>query len=94
MSAESKPAPRVEPLAVAAKQAASMCGVSTAMWWKMKNSGRCPAPVKLGRRLLWRVEDLRQWVADGCPAPSAWKAAQYRRETAQSLSDLPKKGAA
>jgi len=36
-------------------------------------SGRVPSPVKLGRRALWRFDEIRQWVAAGCPPRSRWK---------------------
>jgi predicted DNA-binding transcriptional regulator AlpA len=51
------PAPTIEPLAVDAAGAARICGLSRAMWWKLDSSGRCPAPVRLGRRCLWRVDE-------------------------------------
>lgn len=87
--------PRIEmePLAVPAIEAARLCGVSVAMWWKMKNSARCPAPVRIGRRLLWRVDELRQWMAQGCPPASRFKADQYRRDAGRTWGELNNKTA-
>jgi hypothetical protein len=64
----------VEPLLVPANVAGSMCGRSEASWWRDHAAGRCPAPLKLGGRTLWRVEDLRLWVALGCPARREFEA--------------------
>src|SRR5262245_27661932 len=36
----------VEPLLLAADQAAPLCGVSRATWYRMASAGRCPAPVR------------------------------------------------
>jgi predicted DNA-binding transcriptional regulator AlpA len=36
--------------------------VSRSTWWAGCRSGRYPAPVKLGRATLWRVEDIRALI--------------------------------
>src|SRR4051794_29753633 len=51
----------VEPLLVPAGEAARLCGISEATWFRLKAAGKTPAPVKLGGRVLYRVEDLRLW---------------------------------
>lgn len=33
--------------------------------------GTMPAPLKVGGRVLWDAEGIRQWIADGCPACGA-----------------------
>jgi len=38
----------------------------------MVSAGRTPAPVRLGKRTLWRIQDLEAWVASGCPP--RWRA--------------------
>jgi predicted DNA-binding transcriptional regulator AlpA len=41
--------------------------------WRMVKDGRFPEPLRVSSRLrLWRVEDLREWLAIG---PDAWLAA-------------------
>jgi predicted DNA-binding transcriptional regulator AlpA len=69
-----KPAAAVEPLLVPASVAGPMCGRSVASWWRDVSAGRCPAPVKLGGRTLWRVADLRLWVELGCPPRKEFEA--------------------
>jgi predicted DNA-binding transcriptional regulator AlpA len=65
----------VGPLLLAADQAAALCGVSPATWYRMSSAGRCPAPVRLSRGCVrWRAEELRDWVASGCPNRPEWEA--------------------
>lgn len=37
--------------------------VSKSTWWAGVKSGRYPAPVKLGRCTMWRVEDIKALIA-------------------------------
>jgi predicted DNA-binding transcriptional regulator AlpA len=72
----------VEPLLVNTRQAAALCGIGRATWFRLKAMGKTPAPVMLAGRVLYRVEDLRLWVALGCPSRrefEARKAAGGRR---------------
>jgi predicted DNA-binding transcriptional regulator AlpA len=64
----------LQPLQVSAKVAAPLAGVSVATWWRLHAAGKVPAPAKLGGRTLWRVDELREWVAAGCPARAVWDA--------------------
>jgi predicted DNA-binding transcriptional regulator AlpA len=61
-------------LLVAAKQAATMCGKSLRTWRSWDSAGWIPRPVRIGRSTLWRVDELREWVAAGCPHRSEWEA--------------------
>jgi predicted DNA-binding transcriptional regulator AlpA len=62
------------PLLVPAADAGALSGVSRSSWWALHSSGRCPMPVRLGRKVLWRVDELRAWVAAGCPPRTKWQA--------------------
>lgn len=66
-------------MGVEAAQAARLCGVSRAMWYSLRKAGRLPRPVRLGRRVLWRVEELREWMAAGCPPLACWDAIKKGR---------------
>lgn len=35
---------------------------------RLADSGRMPAPVRLGHSLRWRRADLLAWIEAGCPA--------------------------
>jgi excisionase family DNA binding protein len=63
-----------QPLLVPAVEAARLCGVSRAMWYRLLSAGRTPLPIRLGRRMLWRVSELKEWVEAGCPARERWEA--------------------
>jgi predicted DNA-binding transcriptional regulator AlpA len=68
--------PPIEALLVPAAVAGRMCGRSEASWWRDYAARRIPAPVRLGGRTLWRVQELREWVDFGCPDNKAWQALQ------------------
>jgi predicted DNA-binding transcriptional regulator AlpA len=62
-----------EPLLVDAIRAATLCGISERTWRKLDRTVRVPRPVEVGRRRLWSVQDLRAWVAAGCPSRERWE---------------------
>jgi predicted DNA-binding transcriptional regulator AlpA len=51
-----------------AREAAAMCGIGRSLFLTLVDTGRAPLPLKLGRRTLWRVKDLQDWIDAGCPA--------------------------
>ncbi len=59
---------------VTAKQAALMCGKSLRTWRTWDSAGLIPKPVRIGRSTLWRLDELRLWVEDGCPRRNEWEA--------------------
>jgi len=62
-----------EPLLLDAKQAASILGISRTLLYSMHSSGQLgPLPVRLGRRALWRHDELKDWVVAGCPSRRLW----------------------
>jgi predicted DNA-binding transcriptional regulator AlpA len=61
-------------LLLSARQAAKLCGVSEATWWRLHAAAKCPAPVKIGSSTRWRVEELRVWTEAGCPDRQSWTA--------------------
>lgn len=63
-----------ERLALAAKDAARLVGISRAQWWKLFSAGKTPMPVYLGTKApRWRVEELRAWLAANCPDLQTWQ---------------------
>lgn len=65
--------PCILPLAVDATEAARLCGVSRATWWRMNSAGKIPAPVRVTRRSpRWLVDELRGWLIAGCPDRQTW----------------------
>jgi prophage regulatory protein len=79
--------PAVEPLLVPADQAAQLCGISEATWYRLKAADKLPVPVKLGGRVLWRVEDVKLFVALGCPDRKTFEA----RKAVENASSRPRR---
>lgn len=63
----------IAPLLVGAETVGRMLGVSrrTVLNWHQDGT-LGPLPIKLGRRILWRADELARWVATGCPDRKTW----------------------
>ena len=62
------------PFLIDAREAARVCGVGLTKWKAFSDPGRIPAPVRLSeRKVLWRLDELRSWVHDGCPPRHKWE---------------------
>ncbi len=59
---------------VGAAGAARMFSVSVRTWWRWNSSGKCPRPSRIGRCVLWRIEDLRRWASMGLPDRAEFEA--------------------
>lgn len=62
------------PLLFNARGAARLCGRSLRTWRTWDALGLIPRPVRIGRNTLWRADELRDWIAVGCPRRSEWEA--------------------
>lgn len=63
----------LDPLLVDDERAASICGLGRSYWCVLERSGLVgPRPVRLGRRRLWSVAELRAWVESGLPNRETW----------------------
>lgn len=60
-------------LLISAAETAMRLSVSKATLHKLVAVGAVPKPMHLGRRALWRVEELEEWVRDGCPPVERWE---------------------
>jgi predicted DNA-binding transcriptional regulator AlpA len=64
-----------EPLLVGGKELARLLEVSTATVERMKAAGKLPRPVLLAAGChRWRLAEVREWVACGCPPRPEWEA--------------------
>jgi predicted DNA-binding transcriptional regulator AlpA len=56
------------PKVIGVIEAATTLGISCRSWRRLVDAGLAPQPVRLGRRVLWRVDELDAWLAAGCPS--------------------------
>lgn len=62
-----------KPLLLSAATAAALVGKSVRTWRTWHAAGLIPAPIRIGRSLLWRPDELHAWVAAGCPPRDEWE---------------------
>lgn len=56
-------------LLISAAEVARLLDITQRALWRLKASGRLPRPLMLGRAVRWRREEIRLWIAAGCPDP-------------------------
>jgi predicted DNA-binding transcriptional regulator AlpA len=56
------------PLLIPALDLARMMQISTRTLWRMRSAGQLPEPVRLGGTVRWRMEEIKNWIDDGCPS--------------------------
>jgi prophage regulatory protein len=61
-------------LVLTAVEAAAMFQKSVRTWRTWDAAGRIPKPIRVGRAMYWRPEELKAWVAAGCPNRETWEA--------------------
>jgi predicted DNA-binding transcriptional regulator AlpA len=64
----------LSPLLLTAKQAARLCAKSERTWRTWDAAGWIPCPVRIGRSVFWRLDELHQWTVAGCPRRAEWEA--------------------
>jgi predicted DNA-binding transcriptional regulator AlpA len=55
------------------REAARMCGVSAATWWRWYAAGKTPEAVRVVGVTRWRADELRDWIDGGCPDRAEWE---------------------
>jgi predicted DNA-binding transcriptional regulator AlpA len=68
--------PQNEPLLLSDVQAAALCGCSRSHWHVLAAAGKIPPSIKLGRKRLWRRQEIESWILAGCPDSATWQAMQ------------------
>lgn len=64
------------PLLIPDVECAAMVGVSRTCWHKLPAAGKIPPVIKLGRKALWRRQEIEAWIVAGCPNGETWAAMQ------------------
>ena len=62
------------PLLLTADAAARLCSTSLRVWRQWDAAGKIPQAIRIGRRPLWRLDELKAWIAAGCPNRITWHA--------------------
>ena len=64
----------LSPLVADARRLAKLlcAGVRTVRTWDA--AGKLPAPIRIGGRVVWRVREIRAWLAAGAPNRETWAA--------------------
>lgn len=73
ISVSDNKAPKVQPALITAAELAQMMQVSVRTLWRLLSAGQIPAPIRIGGNTRWRVEEINQWIAEGCPQPACAK---------------------
>jgi predicted DNA-binding transcriptional regulator AlpA len=47
---------------------------------RMADSGRLPRPIRLGRAIRWRRDEILRWIEAGCPSRDRWDALNSKRK--------------
>lgn len=49
-------------------------GLSRAAYHKAKNNGRfAPETIKIGKKVLHRYQEVKDWINAGCPPKTKWE---------------------
>lgn len=71
-AAESRSA-STAPLLLDAGEAARLLGIGRSTFYRLDETGGVPRGVHIGRMRRWRSDELRAWIAAGCPARVRWE---------------------
>lgn len=72
--------PATEPLLLSVDQVCELLGkIHKTHLYALHNAGRLPLPIRLGRRTLWRADELKKWTMAGCPDRKRWLIMQGSR---------------
>lgn len=62
-----------QPMTVSAWELAYLLGVSVRHIRRLDSCGALPVPVRIGRCVRWRSEEIKCWLEAGAPDRSSWE---------------------
>jgi predicted DNA-binding transcriptional regulator AlpA len=57
-----------------AREVARLLNISWRHWLALHATGKVPNPVRLGKSVRWRPDELRAWLDAGAPARERWES--------------------
>lgn len=66
------PSSNGSPNLLTAAKAAALCQKSVRTWRAWDAAGLIPRPVRIGRSVFWRADELHAWIAAKCPLRAEW----------------------
>lgn len=72
------------PLAVDARGLTQLLPFGLRTIRTMDSAGKLPMPLRVGGRVLWRVAEIRAWLAAGAPDRETWAALRAARNKFQT----------
>lgn len=71
---------RLSPLVVAASRLAPLLDASIRTVRTWDAAGKLPAPIRIGGRVVWRLDEIRDWLNAGAPDRETWTALRAVRK--------------
>lgn len=68
-----KELPERGPLLLDVAEVAELLGVGRSTLYRLDETGAVPRGVRIGRMRRWSREELRAWIAAGCPPRVRWE---------------------
>ena len=62
------------PLVVDARRLAKLLGAGLRSVRSWDAAGKLPAPIHIGGKVVWRLDEIRDWLAAGAPRRDEWQA--------------------
>jgi len=73
MSTKQEP-PETEPLLVTVVEVARLLSVSQRHVLGLHKNELMPKSIRLGHSTRWNINDIRRWIAAGCPDRKTWES--------------------
>jgi predicted DNA-binding transcriptional regulator AlpA len=66
-----------EPLLIGRQRLSVLLDVGRRTVTRMNAAGLLPRPVRVSGSVRWRLDEIRAWVAAGCPTRKEWERGKY-----------------
>jgi excisionase family DNA binding protein len=74
ISSRTEPIDATRPLMVTAEELAGELQISERTLWRLLSSGQLIEPIRIGRSVRWRREEVERWIANSCPPRDKWES--------------------